>query len=239
MTIFERLNEMRKHGGAVSSRGLPDDVIARFAKTDSSLIEAIEAAHSEFVRLQNDEPELLAMDEEQQIKELQANYINFYPNDAIHPYVGLSGRGPWIISLKGAVVYDAGGYGMLGLGHAPEAVLNAMNVDGLDLLGHLPRYVAAVSLAMVAGFLSLIPGGLGVRDLILTQLTEPYFAGDEGVSCTLAPAAAAVVSAVLLRAVWLLAELISSGILYVSVPRRRREKTPEDTEHDADAAETS
>jgi acetylornithine/succinyldiaminopimelate/putrescine aminotransferase len=127
MTIFERLNEMRKHGGDVSSRGLPDDVIARFAKIDNSLVEAIEAAHSEFVRLQDDEPELLAMDEEQQINELQASYVNFYPDDAIHPYVGLVGRGPWIISLKGAVLYDAGGYGMLGLGHAPEAVLNAMN----------------------------------------------------------------------------------------------------------------
>ncbi|MBT8083035.1 MAG: aminotransferase class III-fold pyridoxal phosphate-dependent enzyme, partial [Gammaproteobacteria bacterium] len=37
------------------------------------------------------------------------------------------GAGPWIITLKGAVVYDCGGYGMLGLGHAPEAVLDAMN----------------------------------------------------------------------------------------------------------------
>jgi len=31
------------------------------------------------------------------------------------------------VTLKGAVVYDCGGYGMLGLGHAPQAVLDAMN----------------------------------------------------------------------------------------------------------------
>ncbi len=31
-----------------------------------------------------------------------------------------------MVSLKGAVLYDAGGYGMLGFGHAPAAVLEAM-----------------------------------------------------------------------------------------------------------------
>lgn len=112
---------------------------------------------------------------------------------------------------------------MLGLSY--WAVLNAMGVNGLEMVGHLPRYVAAVSLAMVAGFLSLIPGGLGVRDLILTQLTEPYFAGG-GVTCSLEPAAAAVVSAVLLRVVWLLSELISSGLLFWSGRRKGSVPTP-------------
>ncbi len=31
------------------------------------------------------------------------------------------------MSLKGAVIYDCGGYGMLGLGHVPEVILEAMN----------------------------------------------------------------------------------------------------------------
>ena len=52
---------------------------------------------------------------------------NFYGDDAVNPYVAASAAGPWVISLKGAVIYDCGGYGMLGLGHAPEAVLDAMN----------------------------------------------------------------------------------------------------------------
>ena len=34
--------------------------------------------------------------------------------------------GEHLITLKGAVVYDTGGYGMLGLGHAPEVVIEAM-----------------------------------------------------------------------------------------------------------------
>ena len=44
----------------------------------------------------------------------------------VNPYVALAARGPWIITLKGAVVHDSGGYGMLGLGHTPKAVLEAM-----------------------------------------------------------------------------------------------------------------
>src|SRR5690606_23437508 len=34
--------------------------------------------------------------------------------------------GPWIVTLKGAVLHDSGGYGMLGFGHAPAEVIDAM-----------------------------------------------------------------------------------------------------------------
>ena len=96
------------------------------------------------------------------------------------------------------------------------ATLEAIGVQGMDLVAHFPQYVAAVSLAMVAGFLSLIPGGLGVRDMILAELMVPYF---DRVACPIEPAATAVVSAVLLRVTWLLAELILSGILYAQYIR--------------------
>jgi uncharacterized membrane protein YbhN (UPF0104 family) len=91
------------------------------------------------------------------------------------------------------------------------ATLKAMGIEDLDLLTDFPRYVASVSLAMVAGFLSLIPGGLGVRDMVLAQLMLPYF---QQVRSTLDPHGAAVLSAVLLRIVWLVAELVISGIVY-------------------------
>lgn len=62
---------------------------------------------------------------------------------------------------------------------------------------------AAAALAVVIGFLSFIPGGFGVRDGILfTVLTWTY---DE---------AAAVVTAILVRLIWLVAELLVSIILY-------------------------
>ena len=127
MSLIELLNEMRNHGGPAKTHGLPDDVIARFASTDEKLVEAIETAHQTFLRLQKDEPALLAMDEESQISEIQSGYVNFYADDAINPFVALTGNGPWIVTLKGAVLHDSGGYGMMGLGHAPKAVLEALS----------------------------------------------------------------------------------------------------------------
>jgi hypothetical protein len=57
---------------------------------------------------------------------VQAGFVNFYADDAANPYVALAARGPWIVTLKGAVIYDTGGYGMLGFGHTPAAVIEAM-----------------------------------------------------------------------------------------------------------------
>lgn len=127
MSITERLREMRNHGGKALTKGLPDDVILRFAKRDPRLGEAVDVAYAEFRQLCEDNPELLAMDEASQIREVQSDFINFYADDAVNPFVGLAGRGAWLVTLKGAVLYDAGGYGMLGFGHNPSQVLEAIN----------------------------------------------------------------------------------------------------------------
>jgi len=75
----------------------------------------------------------------------------------------------------------------------------------------MPRLVASVSLAVVAGFLSLLPGGLGVREWVLNELMiEPF------------GRVVAVSSAVLLRLVWLLSELLVSIILYMTVRSARQ-----------------
>jgi glycosyltransferase 2 family protein len=100
-------------------------------------------------------------------------------------------------------------WGMLAL--SLWATLKAMGIEGLDPIVDFPRYVASVSLAMVAGFLSLIPGGLFVRDGILAELIEPYF---QLVTTPLPADVTAGLSAVLLRIVWLVAELVISGIVY-------------------------
>ncbi len=127
LTIIELLAQLRGFGGAISTTGLPDEIVLRFARQDSRLIEAVQAAMEEFHKLQEEEPDLLAMDEDSQIAEIQAGFVNFYPEDAVNPFVALAARGPWIITLKGAVIHDSAGYGMLGFGHAPAAVLEAMN----------------------------------------------------------------------------------------------------------------
>lgn len=94
-------------------------------------------------------------------------------------------------------------WGLLGL--SLWATIRALGVDGLGPMEHFTGYLAAVSLAMVAGFLSLIPGGLGVRDVVLLQMMErllPLTAGQ------------AALAAVMLRLVWLLSEVAVSVILY-------------------------
>jgi len=96
------------------------------------------------------------------------------------------------------------------------AVLRAMGVADVNPLVELPRYTAGVSLAMVAGFLSLVPGGAVVREVVLMELMVPYFSAALPEASDEKAAAAALASAVVLRIVWLVSELAISGILYVS-----------------------
>ena len=93
------------------------------------------------------------------------------------------------------------GWGVMGL--SLWAVLQSMGVSDLEPVGQLPLYTASVSLAMVAGFLSLIPGGAVVREAVLTQLMVPCVGQ-----------LAALAAAILLRIVWLVSEMTISGILY-------------------------
>ena len=124
-SYLSRLQEMREHGGAVSTTGIASDVIGEFLRIDDSLGNAIERAWSHYVELRDSNPAFLELDETAQVETAQAGFTNFYDVAAVNPYVAAAAEGPWIVTLKGAVVYDCGGYGMLGLGHAPGAVLDA------------------------------------------------------------------------------------------------------------------
>lgn len=124
---LSHLATMRSTGGAAQTSGLSDDAIRQFLGSDPALGRAIERAFAFFEELQVSEPAFVAADEVTQMQMAQAGIINFYATDAINPYVAAAAQGPWIISLKGAVIYDCGGYGMLGFGHVPDAILDAMN----------------------------------------------------------------------------------------------------------------
>jgi len=134
MPVTDALAPLRAHGGRRRTTGLDDATIERMAASHPELREAIDAAAAEYAQVKDAFADpvpgtgqaLLDLDEDAQIAAVQAGYVNFYPSDAVNPYVALTARGPWIVTLKGAVVHDSGGYGMLGLGHAPKAVLAAM-----------------------------------------------------------------------------------------------------------------
>ena len=126
MSITAALAPLRNHGGQRRTTGLDDATIERMAAGHPELREAIDAAAAEYARLKDHFADILDLDESAQVEAVQAGYVNFYAADAVNPYVALTARGPWVVTLKGAVVHDSGGYGMLGFGHTPADVLDAM-----------------------------------------------------------------------------------------------------------------
>jgi acetylornithine/succinyldiaminopimelate/putrescine aminotransferase len=119
---------MRDFGGDALTRGLSDEVIEDFIESGyHDLVIAIERGYARFLELQQSHPDFLTLSEVEQINQAHEGLTNFYEEDAVNPYVAVSASGPWVVSLKGAVIYDCGGYGMLGIGHAPSSVLEAMN----------------------------------------------------------------------------------------------------------------
>lgn len=126
MSMTDLLAPLRARAGHRRTPGLDDATLSKMAATHADLGAAVEAAAAAFAALGHDFDDLLDLDEDAQVRAVQAGFVNFYPQDAVNPYVALAARGPWVVTLKGAVLYDTGGYGMLGFGHAPQPVLDAM-----------------------------------------------------------------------------------------------------------------
>ena len=57
---------------------------------------------------------------------LQKGYLNFYEHSTISPFVPKGSFGPWIITTDDKVIYDVGGYGMVGLGHNNTKILREL-----------------------------------------------------------------------------------------------------------------
>lgn len=126
-TIIEKLYTLRQQPGQPLTEGLSDEVVVKFSALDPQLDQAIDRALGVIECWRFAYPELLNQDEEIIKNTLQSDYVNFYAQDAVKPYVALAAQGPWIITVKGRVLHDSGGYGMLGFGHAPERVIQAMS----------------------------------------------------------------------------------------------------------------
>jgi acetylornithine/succinyldiaminopimelate/putrescine aminotransferase len=107
--------------------GLDDETVLRFAAQDSRLGAAVVQAQNEHDRLVTRFSAVLKLDESRQIEFLQDGIVNFYSPETVNPFVPLAAVGPWVVTTCGAVVFDAGGYGMLGQGHNPPEVLAAMS----------------------------------------------------------------------------------------------------------------
>jgi len=125
MSILTTLHALRAASGPARTTGLPDHTLTAFAHTPA-LQQVVAEAATVHAALRATHPDVMARPEPEQITVLQTGILNFYAADATNPYVAIAARGPWIVTSCGAVLHDNGGYGMLGLGHAPPVVLEAM-----------------------------------------------------------------------------------------------------------------
>ena len=128
--------------------------------------------------------------------------------------------------LGQGLLWSAAGWILLGLSQL--AVVRAFDPEGARALaaaGLVPVVIASVALATVAGFVvAVLPGGLGVREGVLMSAMSPALGADRS-----------VVAALVLRLVWVAAELAAAVVLvpwwrrpagFIKPPRERGPSPP-------------
>jgi acetylornithine/succinyldiaminopimelate/putrescine aminotransferase len=126
MPYLDKLFELSAYGKSQHTPGLAHGIISSFLNEDARLQVAIDQAYHLHHQLRETEEAVLRLPEEEQVTHLQSGFVNFYNPMTVNPYVALAANGPWMVTTYGAVLYDTGGYGMLGFGHAPEAITAAL-----------------------------------------------------------------------------------------------------------------
>jgi acetylornithine/succinyldiaminopimelate/putrescine aminotransferase len=126
MRLIKKLQDIRSEHKFAETQGIEDSFIEQFLEKDPRLSMAIEDAVTHYSELKHEFGNILRHEEAFQIHEIQRDYLNFYEEFNINPYVALTAKGPWIVTSCGAVIYDTGGYGMLGFGHNPDFILHAL-----------------------------------------------------------------------------------------------------------------
>jgi glycosyltransferase 2 family protein len=96
------------------------------------------------------------------------------------------------------------------MGASLWATVRAIGIGGANLIDDLPLYTATVALAVASGFVSMLPAGIGVREMVLLELLAPQLeqlAAGHGQQL-------ALVAVIALRLIWLIAEAIVAAIAY-------------------------
>lgn len=112
----------------ISTTGLTDAQLKPFAD-DADLAAARAAAKKRIEELKAAYPKYFEMDELAAVRAVSAGFESFYKAETQTPYIAAASKGPWVVTIHGAVVHDSGGYGMLGFGHNPKAILDAMSEE--------------------------------------------------------------------------------------------------------------
>lgn len=111
---MNKLKPFKSIGGI----GIPDQFLNNFSN-DNNLKKAINRALPALYRIKKNGIKL-------KNTTIQKDILNFYDNNSVVPYSPLAAQGPWIIEKNGSILYDVGGYGMLGFGHCPEWALKVL-----------------------------------------------------------------------------------------------------------------
>ena len=101
MSILEKLEKIRSNTGKAYTVGLSNDVIEAFAKKDETLSRAVDEAIEYHNMLQEQYPDLLKKEELELCEYVQEDFINFYSENTVNPYVAIAARGPWIVTWTG------------------------------------------------------------------------------------------------------------------------------------------
>lgn len=118
--VLEKLARIRASAVPSRTSGLEQEIVLKFVERDPLLKQAIEDAASIYTDLKSEFSRELELSEDDLILRLQTGFLNFYGQGSICPFVPLAANGPWLVTIHGAIIYDTGGYGMLGFGHSPS-----------------------------------------------------------------------------------------------------------------------
>ena len=113
--------------------------------------------------------------------------------------------------------------------------INGLGLTATSLMDALPRCISVQALAVALGFYVLIsPGGLGIREAILSALLAPYLVGllelPENASFTVDPSALSTIVSLILRIVTIVAELLCFLVLMGVIGVKKLAATPSEEE---------
>ena len=117
------------------------------------------------------------------------------------------------------------------------AAIRSLGLPSPPSLLEIPRYVATTALAMTLGFaVPIAPGGLGIREAVLSVLLTPYFseilARPENLSFAIEPEALSALVSIIQRIVSIIAEVGIVALFWIGdAPRKfmgRRENLQDD-----------
>jgi acetylornithine/succinyldiaminopimelate/putrescine aminotransferase len=60
---------------------------------------------------------------------IQKDFLSFYDKRKSTPFIPKYGKGPWLLTDENKIIYDVGGYGMLGFGHNKSELLESIKKE--------------------------------------------------------------------------------------------------------------